>query len=252
MNREQKAAVIEEVAAQIERSEAIFAVDYRGLSVKEAADLRIRLDEAGASFRVVKNRLTQRAADQAGAEELKTFLVGPTAFTFVVDGDVALAAKALARFRRETETLEFKGGRMGDEILTVDQIESIARLPGREQLNAQFVGVLASPITTLVRGLASLISGLAIQLRQIEEQGLVGGGAAPAEAEAEAEAPAEAEAEAPAEAEAEQEAPAEEESAPEPSEAPGDPVAEGEAAEQEAATETETPSEGEESEEKEG
>jgi large subunit ribosomal protein L10 len=238
MNREQKTAVIEEVAAQIERSDAIFAVDYRGLSVKDAAELRIRLDEAGATFRVVKNRLTQRAADQAGAEDLKDFLVGPTAFTFVVDGDVALAAKALSRFRRETDTLEFKGGRMGDEVLTVDQIESIARLPGREQLNAQFLGVLASPITTLVRGLASLISGLAIQLKQIEEQGLVGGGAAD-------EAPAAAEAEGPADAG---------EETPDPSEAPGDAVAEGDAAEEEAAatTETETPSEGEDSEEKEG
>jgi large subunit ribosomal protein L10 len=237
MNREQKSAVIDEVAAQIEQADAIFAVDYRGLSVKEAGDLRVALGEAGATFRVVKNRLTQRAADKAGAEALKDFLSGPTAFTFVT-GDVALAAKALSRFRRETETLMFKGGRMGADVLTIEQIESIARLPGREQLHAQFVGVLASPLTTLVRGLGSMISGLAIQLKQIEEQGLVGGGAAPA---AEAPAP---EAEAP-QAEAE----------PEPSEAPGDPVAEGEAAEQEAAeaeTETDTPSEGEGTDEKEG
>jgi large subunit ribosomal protein L10 len=237
LNREQKSAVIEEVAAQIEQADAILAVDYRGLTVKEAADLRNALHEAGATFRVVKNRLTQRAADQAGAESLKAFLTGPTAFTFV-NGDVALAAKALARFRRETESLEFKGGQMNGDPLTVDQMESIARLPAREQLNAQFVGVLASPITTLVRGLASMISGLASQLKQIEEQGLVGGGAA------ETAPPAEAEAEAPAEAEAEA-----------PAEAPGDPVAEGEAAaeaSEETATETETPSEGGDSEEKEG
>ena len=83
MNREQKAAVIEEVAAQIQESEAVFAVDYRGISVPQAAELRARLSEAGARFRVVKNTLTERAADKAGAEALKEVLEGPTAFTFV-------------------------------------------------------------------------------------------------------------------------------------------------------------------------
>jgi len=180
VNREQKAAVIEEVTGQIREAGAIFAVDYRGISVTQAAELRTRLGDAGASFRVVKNRLTQRAADDAGAEGLKEFLVGPTAFTFVrTDGDVALAAKAIAQFRRENDLLEFKGGTMEGEAVSIDQIESIARLPALDVLRGQFVGVLASPITGLVRGLGSMISGLAIQLKQIEEQGLVGGSAEP-------------------------------------------------------------------------
>ena len=191
MNREQKAAAIEEVATQIQESEAVFAVDYRGISVPQAADLRTRLTEAGARFRVVKNTLTQRAADQAGAESLKEFLEGPTAFTFVVaDGDVALAAKALATFRRETDLLSFKGGLMGGDVLSVEQLESLSRLPARDVLHGQLVGMIASPITGLVRGLNALISGLAIQLQQIAEQGLVGGDAPPAEAETD-EAPAE-------------------------------------------------------------
>src|ERR671928_987113 len=114
MNREQKAAAVEEVATQIQESEAVFAVDYRGISVPQAAELRTKLNEAGARFRVVKNTLTQLSADRAGAEELKELLEGPTAFTFIAaDGDVALAAKALAQFRREHEILAFKGGRMG-------------------------------------------------------------------------------------------------------------------------------------------
>src|SRR5688500_20193932 len=113
MNREQKAAAIEEVAGQIQESEAVFAVDYRGISVPQAAELRTRLTEAGARFRVVKNTLTERAADEAGADALKELLEGPTAFTFVrPDGDVALAAKALATFRREHDILAFKGGLM--------------------------------------------------------------------------------------------------------------------------------------------
>jgi large subunit ribosomal protein L10 len=197
MNKEQKAAAIEEVAGQIQESEAIFAVDYRGISVPQAAELRTRLTEAGARFRVVKNTLTQRAADQAGAESLKEFLEGPTAFTFVVadGGDVALAAKALATFRRENDLLSFKGGVMNGDPLSAEQIEALSRLPARDILHGQLVGMIASPITGFVRTLNALISGLAIQLGQIRDQGLVGGDEPAAAAE---EAPAEEAAEEPA------------------------------------------------------
>ena len=189
MNRDQKAAVVEEVATQIQESEAVFAVDYRGISVPQAADLRVKLNDAGARFRVVKNTLTELAADKAGADPLKEVLDGPTAFTFVAaeGGDVALAAKALAQFRRETDLLEFKGGVMNGEALTAEQIGEIARLPAKDILYGQLVGMIASPITGLVRGLNALIAGLAIQLKQIAEQGLVGGDAAPAEEAAPAE-----------------------------------------------------------------
>jgi large subunit ribosomal protein L10 len=207
MNKEQKAAAVEEVAGQIKESEAILAVDYRGISVPQAAELRERLSEAGARFRIVKNTLTIRAAEKAGAEELKELLEGPTAFTFVrADGDVALAAKALWQFRRQHELLDFKGGRMSGEPLSVEQVQSLARLPGREALNGQLVGMVASPLTGLVRGLNQLLAGLAVQLRQMADQGLVGG-EAPAHEETEAEPQAqeeEAEQQA-AEAEAEQE-----------------------------------------------
>jgi large subunit ribosomal protein L10 len=173
VNRDQKAAVIDRLAGQLESAEAVFAIDYRGLSVKQAVDLRSSLTEAGATFTVAKNTLTERAADKAGAEPLKPLLEGPTALTFV-NGDVAVAAKALATFRRQNNVLEFKGGSLGDEVLSVDQIESIARLPARDVLFGQFVGVVASPITGVVRGLNALISGLAIQLGAIAERGLVG------------------------------------------------------------------------------
>src|SRR3954449_10560254 len=111
MNRDQKTAVVEQVAAQIEGAEAVFAVDYRGISVPQAAELRVKLNDAGARFRVVKNTLTQLSAAKAGAASLKELLQGPTAFTFGAadGGDVALAAKALAQFRRETDLLDFKG-----------------------------------------------------------------------------------------------------------------------------------------------
>jgi large subunit ribosomal protein L10 len=235
MNRDQKAAVVEEVAAQIKESEAVFAVDYRGISVPQAAELRVKLNEAGARFRVVKNTLTLLAADKAGADSLKEVLDGPTAFTFVTadGGDVALAAKALAQFKRETDLLEFKGGVMNGEVLTAEQIGELSRLPALDVLHGQLVGVIASPITGLVRGLNALIAGLAIQLQKIADEGLLPAGEAPAAEEAEAagaeEAPAE-EAEAPAAEEetAAEEAPAEEASAGEETEATDDTPSEGE------------------------
>ena len=236
MNREQKAAAIEEVAGQIQESEAVFAVDYRGISVPQAAELRTRLTEAGARFRVVKNTLTERAADQAGAESLKEVLEGPTAFTFVLadGGDVALAAKALATFRREHDVLAFKGGLMNGDALTIEQIEELSKLPARDVLHGQLVGMIASPITGLVRGLNALISGLAIQLGQIRDQGLVGGDA-PAE-----EAPAEVEAAPAEEPAAEEAAPAKAEAAPA-EEAEAAPAEEAEASAEEASADEDSP-----------
>jgi large subunit ribosomal protein L10 len=261
MNREQKSAVVEEVAAQIQESEAVFAVDYRGISVPQAAELRVRLNEAGARFRVVKNTLTLLAADQAGADSLKEILEGPTAFTFVAPerGDVALAAKALAQFRREHATLEFKGGVMNGEALSAEQIGEIARLPAKDVLHGQLVGMIASPITGLVRGLNALIAGLAIQLQKIVDEGLLPEGEAPAaEEEPAAEEPAAEESPAPAEEDAaaaeevpapsEEEAAATEESAVD--EAPGEEAAAekapaGEASDGDRTDETDAPPEGE-------
>src|SRR3954462_14498353 len=177
MNRDQKAAAIAEIATEIEESEAIFAVDYRGISVPQAAELRSKLREADASFRIVKNRLTKIAADQVGEERLPELLQGPTALTFV-RGDTAQAAKAITTFNKEHEVLTYKGGFMDGTSLDEGAFKSIAKLPGRDVLNGQLAGVVASPLTGLVRGLGGMIQGLALQLGQIAEKGLVSGEAA--------------------------------------------------------------------------
>ena len=226
MNREQKAVAIEEIAAHIDESQAIFAVDYRGISVPQVAELRAKLREADATFKVVKNSLTERAADQVGAETLKEYLAGPTAQTFV-RGDVAVAAKAIADYAKATQLLPFKGGLMEGAPIDVDQIRSLSRLPSREVLYSQLVGVVASPIGGLVRSLSGLLGGLAValgQVREKKESGDLPAGDAPAataepetppaEAAAKPEAEAEAEAAIPApdaepEAEAEEAPPAE-------------------------------------------
>jgi large subunit ribosomal protein L10 len=153
------------------------------------------------------------------------YLEGPTALTFV-RGDAAAAAKALADFRRTSGLLEFKGGWMNSEALSPEQMDAIARLPTREVLYGRLVGMVASPLTGLASALNGLIGGLARQLSQIAEQGLVGGDA-PAPA---AEAPA-----APAE-----EAPPAEEAAPEEPAAEAAPAEETPPAEGDTDSQTET------------
>lgn len=213
MNRAEKAAVIDEITADINESSAVFAVDYRGITVTQVADLRSKLRESDTTFRVVKNTLTERAADQAGAESLKTLLEGPTALAFV-KGDAAAAAKTISDAAKEIELLPFKGGLMDGNALSVDDIKAISKLPSREVLYGQLVGIVASPITGLARSLNGLLGGLAIALAGVQEKkesGEIPSGDAPAPA-AEPEAAA-APAEAPAEEAPAEEAPAEPEAA---------------------------------------
>ena len=198
MNRDQKAAVVDEIADQIRAAGTIFAVDYRGLSVSDAADLREALRGADARFRIVKNSLSERAADQAGAPALKPLLEGPTALT-LVHGDAALAAKALGDAGRRLRILAFKGGLMNGTTLSAEDVGMIARLPARDVLSAQLVGTIAAPLTGLLRGLNALIAGLAIQLQAIADQGLVTGEPPAPEAPVEPEAAAEPEATQPSE-----------------------------------------------------
>jgi large subunit ribosomal protein L10 len=238
MNREQKAATIDALASELQAAEAIIAVDYRGLSVSAAAELRTKLRQADASFRVVKNSLTERAASQAGVEGLTHLLEGPTALTFV-HGDAALAAKTIAEQARATQLLPFKGGVMGVHELAPEQLTALSRLPTREVLYGQLVGVVASPVNGLVRTLNALISGLAVALGQVHQQkeSEAPAAAEPAAAEPAAEEPA---AEEPAE-QAEAEAPDAEEqpTAGEPAAeetAPEETAAEAPAAEEQPAT----------------
>ena len=180
MDRAQKEAAVAELTEDLKGAEAIFAVDYRGISVTGAADLRRSLAEADAVFKVVKNRLAKRAAEDAGTESLDELLVGPTALT-LIHGDAVIAAKAISNFSRDHGVLVYKGGFMDGEDLDPDGFTAIARLPGLEVLHGQLVGLTASPLTGLVAGISNMISGLGRQLAQIAEQGLVTGEPPPAE-----------------------------------------------------------------------
>ena len=174
MKREEKTAVIDELAEELGAAEAIFAVDYKGISVPQAAELRTKLRESDTQFKVVKNRLAKLAAEKAGTEDIDDLLQGPIALT-LIKGDPVVVAKTITTFAKEHEILEYRGGLMDGERLDIDSFQAIARLPGRDVLHGQLVGLAASPLTGLVAGLSNLISGLGRQLAQIAEQGLVTG-----------------------------------------------------------------------------
>jgi large subunit ribosomal protein L10 len=193
MNRDEKEAAVKEISSELESAGAIFAVDYRGISVPQAAELRSKLRDSDASFSVVKNRLAKRATDGTdAAAALDEHLVGPTALTFV-RGDAVVAAKTISDFMKANDVLAYKGGLMDGAALAPDQFNAIAKLPGVETLRGQLVGLAASPLSGVVRTLNQLLAGLAQQLGQVAEQGLVTGEAPAAEPEAEAESEADAE-----------------------------------------------------------
>jgi large subunit ribosomal protein L10 len=177
MNRDQKQAAVAEISTELEAASAVFAVDYRGISVPQAAELRSKLRENDASFTVVKNRLAKRATDGTdAAEAIDEHLVGPTALAFV-RGDAVIVAKTISDFIKANDVLAYKGGLMDGAALAPEQFSAIARLPGVDALRGQLVGLAASPLSGVVRTLNQLLAGLAQQLGQVAEQGLVSGAA---------------------------------------------------------------------------
>jgi large subunit ribosomal protein L10 len=168
VNREEKARVIESLAEKLRAGSAVL-VDYQGMDVARSTDLRRRSREAGVEFVVAKNTLTKRAADEAGLEDLSEYLVGPTALAF--SDDPVASAKLMAEFADQVESFALKGGLLeGGRVLNEADVVALSKLPGREQLLAQIVGGISSPLAGLVTVLNNTIQGLVIALGQIAEQ----------------------------------------------------------------------------------
>ncbi len=168
MNREEKARVIEELAEKL-KGNSVVLVDYKGMNVAQSTRLRARSRESGVEFVVAKNTLTRRAADEAGVEGLSEYLVGPTALAF--SEDPVASAKLMAEFADQVEAFALKGGLLeGGRVLNETDVVALSRLPSREQLLAQVVGGISSPLTGLVTVLNNTIQGLVVALGQIAEQ----------------------------------------------------------------------------------
>jgi large subunit ribosomal protein L10 len=217
MQRPEKEKIVAELTERLQGSETLIVADYRGLSVKEIDDLRTKLIEQGATFTVVKNSLTRRAAEAAGADALLTLLDGPSAIAFLEsEGDAVAVAKALADSARTTKILAIRGGVMQGRAISAADVEELAKLPPIDILRGQVLGAVTAPLYTIVGLFTAPLQNLhgLIQAR-IDQLG--GEDAAPVEEAAAAEPAAEEE----ATPEAEAEAPAEEpvaEAAPETSE----------------------------------
>jgi large subunit ribosomal protein L10 len=173
-----KERIVEELAAELGSAETLIVADYRGLTNKQLEALRDQLIPHGARFRIVKNTLTRRAAEQVGAEALLVMLEGPTAIAFIESsGDPAAVAKALAQTAKETNVLTLRGGLLEGKTLSGAEVDQLATLPSAEVLRGQLVGAIVAPLTQLLalvsaplRDLHGLVEA---RIKQLEEQGQV-------------------------------------------------------------------------------
>jgi large subunit ribosomal protein L10 len=178
MLKTDKERIVTELAAELSAAETLIVADYRGLTNKQLESLRDVLLEHGARFRIVKNTLTRRAAEEAGADALLVMLEGPTAIAFIESsGDPAAVAKALAQTARETNVLALRGGILEGKPLSGDEVDRLAKLPPLDVLRSQLVGAVVAPLTQLL-GLVSAplrdLHGLiAARIEQLEAQGEV-------------------------------------------------------------------------------
>ena len=176
MRKEQKQEVVAELTERLRAAETLLVADYRGLTMPQIDALRSKLIESGARFTVVKNTLTRRAAEAAGADALLALLEGPSAIAFVeAEGDPVAVAKALADSARDTRVLEIKGGVMQGRVITGADVESLAKLPPVEVLRGQVIGAVIAPLHAIAglinAPLQNLYGLLDARIEQLQQQG---------------------------------------------------------------------------------
>ena len=161
MQKADKEKVIAELTDRLKSADALIVADYRGLTNSQLASLRVELLNHGAKLSVVKNTLTRRAAEAAGADALLALLEGPTAIAFVeADGNPVAVAKALTDAAKETKILTLRGGVLSGNPISGSDIESLAKLPPLDVLKAQLVGVIVAPLSQLAAVLNAPLQNL--------------------------------------------------------------------------------------------
>jgi len=189
VKKEDKEKVVSELTERLKASETLLVADYRGLTMPQIDALRSRLIESGASFTVVKNTLTRRAAEAAGADALLTLLEGPSAIAFLeADGDMVAAAKALADSAKESRVLEIRGGVLQGRTMSAAEVEALATLPPLDILRGQVLAAIIAPVTAFAALVNAPLQNL-VGLIDARIDQLGGEDAAPAPAAEEAETP---------------------------------------------------------------
>ncbi|MGZ4380722.1 MAG: 50S ribosomal protein L10 [Gaiellaceae bacterium] len=176
MHKSEKERVIAELTERLRTSPTLIVADYRGLTMPEIDGLRGELLKHGARFSVVKNTLTRRAAEAAGADAVLTMLEGPTAIAFLEsEGDPVAVAKALSDAARTTKILVIRGGVLDGKTITADDVDNLAKLPPLDQLRGQVLGAITAPLTTIIglfsAPLQNLIGLIDARIEQLQAQG---------------------------------------------------------------------------------
>lgn len=169
MTRAEKEALVQQLAEKLQRAEAVVLADFRGLNVAATNDLRARLRQQGVEYRVIKNTLIRRAAAQAGIEGLDGLLEGPTALAFGYD-DPVVPARELARFAKDFNQLQIKGGILQGRVIDSKEIQRIAELPSRDELLAKVVGGMQAPLYGLVGVLSATLRSFVYAVDALRRQ----------------------------------------------------------------------------------
>ena len=169
MNREQKQGLVSSLNTLIQDQTFVAVTHYKGLTVSQMEDLRGRAREAGAGFRVTKNRLTRLALAGAKFEGLIDLFTGPTAIAY--SQDAVAAAKVCANFAKDNEDLVILGGALDGEVMDLAQVRALAKLPSLDELRAKIVGMISTPATRIVGVLQAPAGQLARVLNAKAEQG---------------------------------------------------------------------------------
>ena len=176
MHKEDKERVVSELTERLRSADTLIVADYRGLTMSQIDALRGRLIEHGARLSVVKNTLTRRAAEAAGADALLALLEGPSAIAFIeADGDMVAVAKALADSARDTKVLEIRGGVMQGRVVSASDVEELAKLPPLEVLRGQVLAAVIAPLSSIAAlvnaPLQNLYGLLDARIEQLQAQG---------------------------------------------------------------------------------
>jgi large subunit ribosomal protein L10 len=167
--RQMKEQIVNEITEKLQNSVTAVITDYRGLNVAQATQLRNELRELNVEYKVLKNSLTKIAADKLGLQDLNQFLEGPTAIAFSKDDPVA-PAKVLAKFAKDNKALEIKGGILEGKVVTINEIKALADLPSREELLAQVLRAIQSPLTGMANVLQGPLRNLVYVLEAIRKE----------------------------------------------------------------------------------
>ena len=172
-------AAVAEMKGIFEASPLVIAAEYSGVDVAGMTGLRQELRSNGARFKIVKNTFARLAADEAGRSELKEVMTGPIGFV-VTDGDPAAAAKAFVNYAKSNQLpINILGGMLDSDVLSVDRVTALSKLPSQGELIAKMLGSMNSPITGLVIVMSGPVRALATVLqRHVDNQQSVGEGEA--------------------------------------------------------------------------